>query len=109
MIKRKGEGSMILGLILYSAVICAFAAMLRFMQPSPSSRLVRCIRYQVECIFDLFGKWVPYLIAVVPVLIILALSSQSNQFILSLEILYLFSLLLLVLFHRIKQSQIPAA
>lgn len=100
---------MILGLILYSAIIFAFAAMLRFMKRSPSSRLIHCIRYQVECIFDLLGKWIPYLIAVVPALVVLALFSQSNHVILSLEILYLFSLLLLVLFHRIKQSQILSA
>jgi len=79
------------------------------MKPSPSSRLVHCIRYQLEYIFDLLGKWIPVLIAVVPLLVVLALSSQSNQLILSLEILYLFSMLLLVLFQRIKQSQIFSA
>ncbi len=100
---------MVLGFILYSALICALAAMFRFMKPSPSSRLTRCIRYQVECIFDLLGKWIPVLIAVVPALIVLALFGQSNQLILSLEISYLFSLLLLILFQRIKQSQILSA
>ena len=100
---------MILGFILYLALICAFTAMFRFMKSSPSSRLTRSIRYQVECIFDLLGKWIPVLIAVVPALVVLALSSQSNQPILSLEISYLFSLLLLVLFQRIKQSQILSA
>ncbi len=100
---------MILGLIFNAAIICAFAVMLRFVKPSLSSGIVHCIRYQVECLFDLFGKWIPYLIAIVPVLILLALSSLSNHVMLTLVILYLFSLLMLVLFHRIKQSGILSA
>lgn len=100
---------MIFGLILCSAIICAFTAMLRCMYPVPSSRAIHYIRYQVECLFDLFGKWIPYLIAVIPVLILLVFSGLSNHVILTLEILYLFSLLMLILFHRIKQSQILSA
>lgn len=100
---------MIIGLIVYSALICTFAALLRFMKPAPSFRIVQCIRFQLECVFGLFGNWVPYLIAVVPVLVVLALFSQSNHIIVSLDILFLFSLLMLVLFHRMKESRILSA
>ncbi len=100
---------MILGVILYSALICALSAFIRFSRFSSSSKLIQCIRFQLECIYDLSRKWIAYLITIVPVLIVMALASQSNHVIMSLEILYLLSLMLLVLFHRIKQSRIFSA
>ncbi len=100
---------MMIGLILYAALICFIAAMIKVIKPAPSFRLIRCIRFQVECVFDLFAKWVPYLITVVPLLVVLAMAGQSNHIVVSLDILFLFSLLMLVLFQRIKQSNILPA
>lgn len=97
---------MIIGLILYSAFIFAVAAMIKAIKPTPSSRLVLAIRFQLECVFGLFGRWIPYLISVVPMLVLLTMSGKSNHIILSMEILFLFSLLILVLFNRIKQTGI---
>ncbi len=97
---------MIIGILLYSALICAFAAIIKMIRPASSSGLVQAIRFQLECVFSLFGKWIPYMITVVPVLVALAMSSQSNHIVVSMEILFLFSLILLVLFHRIKQTKI---
>lgn len=100
---------MIIGLILYLTFICAVAAMIKLIKPALSSRLVWAIRFQLESVFGIFGRWITYLIAVVPVLVIMSMSSKSNHIILSMEILFLFSLLILVLFQRIKQTRILPA
>ena len=100
---------MIIGLILYLTIICAVAAMIKLIKPTLSSRLVCAIRFQLESVFGIFGKWIPYLIAVIPVLVIMAMSGKSNHNIVSMEILFLFSLLMLILFHRIKQTKIHPA
>lgn len=100
---------MIIGLILYMTIICAVAVMIKLIKPALSSTLVKAIRFQLECVFGLFGKWIQYLIAVVPVLVIMAMSGKSNHIIVSMEILFLFSLIILVLFQRIKQAIILSA
>lgn len=98
---------MIIGLILYLTIICA--TMIKLIKPALSSRLVCAIRFQLESVFGIFGKWIPYLIAVVPVLVIMAMSGKSNHIIVSMEILFHFSLLMLILFQRIKQTKIHPA
>lgn len=96
---------MIIAVALFSALVCAVIAMIKRVNPARSSGLVQCIRFQLEYASCIGGNWVTYLITTVPVLIILALFSHSNYIILSLDILFLFNLILLVLLKRMQKSR----
>lgn len=95
---------MIIGVILCSALIGAFTAIIRTIRPILSSGWVQAVRFQLECVFGPFGRWIPYMITAFPMLVILAMASRSNHAVITMEILFLFSLILLVLYQRIKQT-----